>query len=621
MKQGGFSRERPVHGRERELALLQRILEPEGPEVVAVSGLPGIGKSALLRAFVRGARAPRGRVQLLDCRTVEPTEASFESALEEFEWPPDAGGPRVLCLDHYDSFFLLDAWLRQRLQSEVEGGLRLVLATREGLGVGWTRAGTLVSTVRLDTLAEEETRSILLERGVRAETLPALMRLTRGHPMAIELALASPVEVEGGVPDAPPAEVVWQLTRYFLEHVKDARTREALEAASTVRRLSRPLLAALLASEDETELYEQLAFLPLVERRRDGLSLHPTVHEAMARWLRTSDPARFTALRRSAWETLEREGRSVSTRDLWRFTADAIFLVDNPIVHEAFFPSATQPFAIETATDADHQELLSLAESHGPSGEREHLARWLEQAPEAWSVVRDVDGLVCGGYLLLDPARTSAQALEADPLTRAWLRRIEPHHVPGQSDALFLRRWLGRHSGDLPSSVQAACWLDVKRAYLEGRPSLRWVCLAVSDLAPYAAAAAELGFKPMDAPGPLASALLDFGHGSVDAWLARLVRQSLGLQALATLDGERRTLILNGVCLPLTPRESDLVEVLLEARGAAVTREELLDRVWDGGYAVGSNVLDVLVRGLRKKLGDQAGLLETVRGTGYRWRV
>ena len=56
-----------------------------------------------------------------------------------------------------------------------------------------------------------------------------------------------------------------------------------------------------------------------------------------------------------------------------------------------------------------------------------------------------------------------------------------------------------------------------------------------------------------------------------------------------------------------------------------MTRPELLSEVWGYGFAGGSNVVDAAVRSLRHKLGDSAGVVETVRGAGYRvheeWRA
>ena len=59
---------------------------------------------------------------------------------------------------------------------------------------------------------------------------------------------------------------------------------------------------------------------------------------------------------------------------------------------------------------------------------------------------------------------------------------------------------------------------------------------------------------------------------------------------------------------------------LREREGRPVSRESLLRDVWGYEWTGGSNVVEVAVSGLRRKLGDRAGALETVRGVGYRLR-
>jgi two-component system OmpR family response regulator len=70
----------------------------------------------------------------------------------------------------------------------------------------------------------------------------------------------------------------------------------------------------------------------------------------------------------------------------------------------------------------------------------------------------------------------------------------------------------------------------------------------------------------------------------------------------------------------LQPREFSLLEFLLRHQGQVVTRTMLLERVWDYHFDPGTNVIDVHVSRLRKKLDDDSHrpLLHTVRGAGYR---
>jgi two-component system phosphate regulon response regulator PhoB len=73
-----------------------------------------------------------------------------------------------------------------------------------------------------------------------------------------------------------------------------------------------------------------------------------------------------------------------------------------------------------------------------------------------------------------------------------------------------------------------------------------------------------------------------------------------------------------GARIHLTPNEFKLLEVLLQATGEVLSREELIRRVQGEGVAVIDRAVDTHVFSLRKKLGDFGGKIETVRGSGYR---
>ena len=63
-----------------------------------------------------------------------------------------------------------------------------------------------------------------------------------------------------------------------------------------------------------------------------------------------------------------------------------------------------------------------------------------------------------------------------------------------------------------------------------------------------------------------------------------------------------------------------MLRALTERAGRAVSRTTLLDEVWGEDFHGGSNVVDVVVFGLRKKLGARAAAIETVTRVGYRFR-
>ncbi len=71
--------------------------------------------------------------------------------------------------------------------------------------------------------------------------------------------------------------------------------------------------------------------------------------------------------------------------------------------------------------------------------------------------------------------------------------------------------------------------------------------------------------------------------------------------------------------LTLTKKEFELLEYLLCHKNIAITREELLNKVWDYEYLGDTNVVDVYIRYLRQKIDDkyQVRMINTVRGVGY----
>ena len=83
------------------------------------------------------------------------------------------------------------------------------------------------------------------------------------------------------------------------------------------------------------------------------------------------------------------------------------------------------------------------------------------------------------------------------------------------------------------------------------------------------------------------------------------------------LEPARRTVTRGGTAVELTRKEFGVLEVLMAARGAVVSSEELLERVWDENADPFTTTVRVTVMTLRKKLGEP-GLIDTVVGSGYR---
>ncbi|MBI5432689.1 MAG: response regulator transcription factor [Planctomycetes bacterium] len=88
------------------------------------------------------------------------------------------------------------------------------------------------------------------------------------------------------------------------------------------------------------------------------------------------------------------------------------------------------------------------------------------------------------------------------------------------------------------------------------------------------------------------------------------------------LDLAKRQVLRSGKPIDLSPREFDLLLALARANGKVLTRADLLRDVWSIDFDPGTNVVDVHIGRLRRKLGREGSpLIHTVRGEGYRFSL
>jgi len=109
----------------------------------------------------------------------------------------------------------------------------------------------------------------------------------------------------------------------------------------------------------------------------------------------------------------------------------------------------------------------------------------------------------------------------------------------------------------------------------------------------------------------------------VKALLRRLEKTEPGTETITsgdlTVQLKLRTVLLDGRSVELTPKEFDLLAMLVSNPERVYTRDELLDAVWGLEYAAGTRTVDIHVQRLRKKLGTTGQrLLQTVFGVGYK---
>ena len=533
-------------GRREELELLGgAIAAREPPFLVAfVQGPGGIGKSRLLQALL-GATDPAARALLLDCREVEPTPRGLLGAVAEALGSPEAEptpasvvdalgrGPSrtVLALDTYEVFGLLDSWVRRVFLPALPAGVVTVIAGRDRpvaawlTGPGW--AG-LVREVHLEALGQADAIQMLRLRGLSELQAARANSFARGHPLALELAAAALRDDPGlRIERGPPPAVVDELLEALLAGLPPP-TVETVEAASVARRVTEPILRALLDREPVRDEFDALRRLPFVERTAEGLLLHDVVRDAVARELAGRDPEAYARYRRRAAAHFTARARHPEEGRMWQATADLIYLIKNPVLRYACFPEGGSEHSVVPAAPADDAAIREIARAHETPAAEALLVRWWERHPEAFSIARAADGEAGAVLCVAEVGSVDPALLAEDPVAAAWcehLRRVPAR--PGDR-VLMMRRWLGRESGEMLSPAVASCWLDVKRIYLELRPTLSRLYSVMSDPEALAPIFVPLGFAPAGAPVAVGEALqqpvwLDFGDGSVDGWLSRLI--------------------------------------------------------------------------------------------------
>ncbi len=114
--------------------------------------------------------------------------------------------------------------------------------------------------------------------------------------------------------------------------------------------------------------------------------------------------------------------------------------------------------------------------------------------------------------------------------------------------------------------------------------------------------------------GELVARLRALLRRPADAFAPQLVVQDL------TLDPATRSAHRGARAIALTTKEFAVLEVLMRRAGTVVTRERLSRHAWDDNFDPASNVIDVYIARLRRKIDppDERPLLETIRGAGYR---
>ena len=122
-------------------------------------------------------------------------------------------------------------------------------------------------------------------------------------------------------------------------------------------------------------------------------------------------------------------------------------------------------------------------------------------------------------------------------------------------------------------------------------------------------------FSPKELMMRISAVLRRTGSDSKDDSKNRFIYKGL------TIDYAARVVTVDGERVQLTPREYELLYYMVNNKGIALTREQLISKVWGYDFFGDDRTLDTHIKLLRKSLGDYASLIVTLRGVGYRFET
>ena len=109
----------------------------------------------------------------------------------------------------------------------------------------------------------------------------------------------------------------------------------------------------------------------------------------------------------------------------------------------------------------------------------------------------------------------------------------------------------------------------------------------------------------------------------VEALLKRTIKKESGIYEIGGIevDSDGRTVKVDNKTIELSLREYELLKYLIDNKGIALSRDKILNNVWNYDFYGDSRTIDSHIKKIRHKLGKKGKYIETIRGVGYKFEV
>ena len=277
-------------------------------------------------------------------------------------------------------------------------------------------------------------------------------------------------------------DLVGTLLRRFVEIIPSGLHRRALEVCAIARVTTEGLLREVLALEDAHEPFSWLRELSFTESGPEGVFPHDLARDALEADLRWRDADGYRRVFRAVRSHVNGRLQTARNDEQRRAIADAKYLfrrlpgVQSPLDWDVWGEHYPEP-----AAPSDREAILDLVLASEGEASAEIAARWWEQQPEGFFVVRGHDAAVGGFVTLLDLTRATTKEIAADPgASAAWdyaQRRAPPRPTENVTQSRFI---VDREVYQGPSPTLNAMPILTMQRYL-ATPNLAWDFLALAE--------------------------------------------------------------------------------------------------------------------------------------------